>query len=143
MTRRILTMTVLLTVLTASLVATAQSGRVADNATVGIPSFQPIMPIHNLMIEQERHFSAYLDLLRNQDDKERFRKMRHEALALAEMANINGYQEKARQNPDYWQFAEDLKKQAIELADLAAKERIDEAKKVAIQINNTCKACHE
>ncbi len=102
-----------------------------------------MMPLESLMLQQDRHFGRILDLIRSDDVKDRFRKMRHEALALAEMANINGYHERSRSHADYRQWAAQLKEQAVRLGDLAAAQNIAEAKQLTKQVNNTCKACHD
>lgn len=117
----------------------AANGRGSRTKT---PRFKPVMSVHQLMIEQDHHFDAILDLFRDQDVPEFKGKLRHEALALAEMANINGYQKRATKHADYREWAAQLKAQAIEVATLAKAKKFDEAKQLARSINKTCKRCH-
>ena len=101
------------------------------------------MSLHSLMDEQDRHFDNMLDLLRDANAKKRFARLDHEARALAEMANINGYHKGAREHDDYRNWAAQLKQQAIQFADLAKKKDIAAARKLAGKMNKTCKACHD
>lgn len=119
-------------------------GIVADGETPASrpPAFKPVMPLESLMEEQARHFDNVIDLLRDADVPEWENKLRHEALALAEMANVNGYQPKAFEHDDYRDWAGQLKKQAIELAALANKDKVADAKALVKKINKTCKTCH-
>ncbi len=143
MTRRTILAITLITVGSLGLFAASGRGQADQTVPQTRPEFKPVMPVHDLMIEQERHFNLIVELIRNEAAAERFDKMRHEALALGEMANINGYQDKAHKHPQYRSLAADLKRQCIELAELAAAKRIDEAKKLAVRVNDTCNACHK
>jgi len=105
--------------------------------------FKPVMPLLALMGEQDAHFDNIRELIRNVDAPERFEKLRHEALALAEMANINGYHRGSQQHEDYRSWASDLKQQAIEMAGQAEKKDVDAIKASAKKVIHTCKACHE
>ncbi|NOS99637.1 MAG: cytochrome c [Phycisphaerales bacterium] len=114
--------------------------RAQDAAALG---FAPVMPLHSLMIEQDLHFENIRHWIRTSDDPERFVKLRHEALALAEMGNINGFHAKAADHADYRQWAAELKTLGMALAGHAEKQDLDAAKESAKTINATCKACHE
>lgn len=125
-----------------ALVVVAERGvvRAQDAASAG---FAPVMPLHSLMIEQDLHFENIRHWIRTADDPERFVKLRHEALALAEMGNINGYHAKANDHADYRQWAAELKTLGVALAGHAEKKDLEAAKESAKAINATCKACHE
>ena len=121
---------------------------VADDGAPGksggvLPAFEPVMSTHSLMEEQSRHFDNMLDLIRDAKARKRFERLEHEARALAEMANINGYHQRSHEHDDYREWAAQLKAQAIQFADLAKKQNVDDAKKLAGQMNKTCKACHD
>ncbi len=123
--------------------AVADDG-VAKKGDAGqLPAFEPVMSTHSLMEEQGRHFENMLDLLRDKDAKNRFKRLNHEARALAEMANINGYHKGSREHDDYRGWAAQLKAEAIQFADLAKAHNVDDAKKLARQMSKTCKACHD
>ncbi|MEE9294893.1 MAG: hypothetical protein V3W34_08040 [Phycisphaerae bacterium] len=143
MTRRTILAITLITVGSVGLFAAGGRGRAEQTVPETRPEFKPVMPVHDLMIEQERHFNRILELIRDEAVTDRFDKMRHEALALGEMANINGYQDRAHKQPEYRSFAADLERQCIELAELAVAKKIDEAKKLAVRVNGTCNACHK
>lgn len=105
--------------------------------------FEPVMPVFSLMIEQERHFEKITSLIRDDSAKERFENLRHEALALAEMANINAYHKLAARHDDYRNWTIDLKNSAVKLADFAKTKDLDQAKLIVGKINQTCNACHD
>ncbi len=107
------------------------------------PAFKPVMNIHSLMKEQDRHFENMLELLRDTSAEKRFKRLTHEAKALAEMANINGYHKGSRKHDDYRAWAAQLKAQANQFAELAKSHNADDAMKLARQMNKTCKSCHD
>lgn len=143
MTRRNLLTTAVLSsaALCLSLIARNGSAQTAESAQPG--PFKPVMPLLSLMVEQDRHFDRIIELVRNTDEEERFEKMRHEAYALAEMGNINGYHRGAQRHEDYRQWAGQLRDLALQLAGDAERKSADGFADKAKQINATCKACHD
>ena len=99
--------------------------------------FKPAMPLLSLMAEQDRHFDNILDLVRNAEDADRFEKMRHEAYALSEMGNINGYHRGAVRHQDYRRWAKQLKDLASQLAGEAERKEAGAFADMAKQINAT------
>jgi cytochrome c556 len=108
---------------------------------VGV-AYAPVLPVHNLMEEQDRVFTNLRGFLRADDDAERFGKIRHEALVLAELANINAHHEKSGE-ADYLAFTHELKRQAMGLADMAPKGDLGAIKDSLKEINSTCTKCHD
>src|SRR3970282_2140476 len=72
-----------------------------EEALPAPPPFQPVMTLHGLMEEQNRHFESIAELRGAEEAKDRFNRMNHEAMALAEMANINGFHERSMKFADY------------------------------------------
>lgn len=105
--------------------------------------FKPAMPLEALMEEQGHHFERLTELVRNEQEPERLKKLQHEALVLAEMANVNGYHEGAVVNQDYKDWTLQMKAQALTLAQLAAEDKKDALRDAVKQLNATCKACHD
>lgn len=105
--------------------------------------FQPVMPLESLMEEQDRHFEGIVELLKKPDQKDWKAKIQHEALALGEMANINGYHKGAVEHADYKDWAAQLKDQCVKLAAAGRDSKVDDAKNLTKLINGTCQACHD
>ncbi len=127
---------------TACLSVIVQSGTAQTDSPTKSDGFKPVMPLLSLMAEQDRHFDNILDLVRDAEAADRFEKMRHEAYALAEMGNINGYHSGAVRHQDYRQWAGDLKDLALTLAGNAERKQADAFAGLAKKLNSTCKACH-
>ncbi len=119
------------------------AGAGGDGGQGGTPAFKPVMPVESLMEEQDRHFEAMVDLLRDPSAEDWDHRVRHAALALAEMANVNGYQDLAQREPRYRELAGQLKAQSLRFAELTGGRKVQEARSLAKQINSTCKACHD
>ncbi len=120
-------------------------GMAGDDASVGrnaSDKFEPVMPVYALMVEQDRHFEKIRNLIRK-DQEERFAKLRHAGLALAEMANVNTFHENATEHADYRQWTLDMKADALKLAGFAKESKLDDVKRMAKKINTTCNACHD
>ncbi len=115
----------------------------AQSRSRGGAAFKPVMSLHGLMIEQDRHFENILSILRDASGKDREKRLNHEAMALAEMANINGFHEEAVKYQDYREWAAQLQSQAAELGELGLAGKFKEAKKAARAMNATCTACHD
>lgn len=102
--------------------------------------FKPVAPISSLMYAQDMHFERINSLLVNETEKDRAIKLRHEAMTLAELANVNRLH---KDKNDYRHWADEVRKFAAELATFAADDDFDKAKERCKQINTTCNACHK
>lgn len=142
MSRKVASLFVVAILAVASVLLIARSGRAQAPAAKAPVGFTPVMSLHSLMIEQDRHFESVVDLIRSGNGKERFVDMEHEAMALAEMGNINGYHKGSSEHDDYRGWAGQLKNLSIELALHAKSKNADAARETAKQISATCKACH-
>ncbi len=124
-------------------VGVAFSTAVGDEKTSAAANgYTPVMETHHLMVEQDRVFGSLRALFRADDDKERFEKMGHDALVLAELANINTYHERAK-NADYLGFTNTLKAQALALSKAASTKDLATIKSTLRSINTTCGSCHD
>ncbi len=112
------------------------------SAVESTPSFEPVMPLYALMIEQDRHFEQIRNLIRK-DREDRFGRLKQAGMAMAELANVNGYHDEAIKHADFRQWTLDIKSDGMKIAELAREEKLDEIKQVAKRINNTCSACHD
>ncbi len=103
-------------------------------------AFKPVAPISSLMYAQDMHFERIHSLLVDEHETDRAIKIRHEAMTLAELANVNRLH---KDKNDYRHWADEVKAFAMELGTAAANGDFVTAKNLYKQINTSCTACHK
>ncbi len=126
-------------ILCLALVTTANS---APSSPAGGP-FKPVASVHGLMTGQMLAFKGLQTSLNGKKDAERPRAIQLTSEALAELANVNTYN---NEKEDYRGWAGQLRDTALELADEAKKkDKADEGKMKSLlaKLEGTCKSCHD
>ena len=122
-----------------ALVTTADS---APSASAAGP-YKPVASVHGLMTGQMLVFKQLQTSLTGKKDADRPRAIQLASEALAELANVNTYN---NEKEDYRTWAGQLRDTAIELAGEAKKkDKADEDKMKSLFANleGTCKSCHD
>jgi len=122
-----------------ALVTTADS---APSTPAGVP-YKPVASVHGLMTGQMLAFKQIQTSLTGKKDAERPRAIQLTSEALAELANVNTYN---NEKEDYRTWAGQLRDTALELAGEAKKkDRADEDKMKSLfaKLEGTCKSCHD
>jgi DNA repair ATPase RecN len=117
----------------ATVMSVAQPGM--DGAAAVRP-FKPVQELEQQMEGQERLFK---DLQASIAGK-KWKEGRHYAWILAELANVNHYQ---NGDSDYTRRADAMKAECVELARAMTKKDEAAAKALFSRVNQTCNGCHE
>jgi hypothetical protein len=120
------------------LVARADS---AEDAKASASSaYKPVAPVISLMHAQGHHFGRITDLIGDEKAEDRFEHLRHEALILAELCNINAYRAK---ETDYRDWAAQARDGLVRFAEAASDHDVGEAKTLAREVQSHCRSCHD
>jgi len=122
-----------------ALVTTANS---APSAPAGGP-YKPVASVHGLMTGQMLAFKQLQTSLTGKKDADRPRTIQLTSEALAELANVNTYN---NEKEDYRTWAGQLRDTALELAGEAKnKDKADEGKMKSLfaKLEGTCNSCHD
>jgi len=122
-----------------ALVTTANS---APSAPAG-GSFKPVASVRGLMIGQMLAFKQLQTSLTGKKDAERAGAIQLTSEALAELANVNTYN---NEKEDYRGWAGQLRDTALELAGEAKKKDMadeDKMKSLLTKLEGTCQSCHD
>lgn len=104
--------------------------------------FKPVAEVHSLMHGQAIMFKQIRAAIQKKSTPERAEVIEHLSQVLAELANVNTYNNDA---DDYRQWAKTLRDSALELAEEAEKKTLDEdrMKQLVGEIKSTCGNCHD
>lgn len=105
-----------------------------------LKKFAPVAPVGSLMEAQDNHFEEMKAQLESKK-KSRFRVMRTQAEILAELANVNRYNEPDKE--DYVKWANQVMELSLEVGKEAKAKNLDEAKKLMGKIEQVCNDCHD
>ena len=122
-----------------ALVTTANS---APSAPAAGP-YKPVASVNGLMIGQRLVFKQLQGSLNGKNGAERPKAIQLTSEALAELANVNTYN---NEKEDYRTWASQLRDTAMELAGEAKKkDQADEGKMKSLlaKLESTCKSCHD
>lgn len=114
----------------------------APSAPAGGP-YKPVASVHGLMTGQMLAFKQLQTSLNGKKDADRPRAIQLASEALAELANVNTYN---NEKEDYRTWAGQLRDTAMELAGEAKKkDQADENKMKAlfVKLEGTCNSCHD
>jgi hypothetical protein len=120
----------------AALIVLSYSARAQDKPAAAASTFKPVLKIDVMMNGQKKLFGEIKAAIVDEKMKE------GESFAwlLAEIANVNHYQ---NDSSAYREFADQMSRQCVQLAELMGKGDAKLAKEQFSQIGRTCGACHD
>ncbi len=123
-------------IVSATLLARAQAAPDKSAETLAAAGFKPVMNVHDMMEGQNKLFGEITDGI---TDK-KFRDAAKAAWLLAEIANVNQYQQEDSQ---YRAFARKMSEDSITLARALKKGDEKAAVDARRLVSQTCQACHD
>jgi hypothetical protein len=102
--------------------------------------YEIVAPVASMMYAQAYHFDQIKELAINEGAENRFPNLRHEAMILAELCNINGYR---ATEEDYRGWARSAKENCLKVAEAAAKQDVSNIREFIKNIQNACRDCHD
>ncbi len=109
-------------------------------ATEPPPAYKPVSPVHPLMEFQDHYFDEIKKMVNASDAKKDFKVVESSAYVLAELCNINSYQQ---DKEDYKKWAQEARELSLNLAKAAKDKDTDKAKGLYREIHVRCTACHD
>ena len=113
-------------------------------------TFKPVAPVHDLMEAQEQHFKEIVNRIRaRKADSEKpnakkakddFKRIGQHAYVVAELANVNQYNEK---EADYKKWASEVRDLCIQVALAAKAKDVAKADGLVRKIHDKCDQCHD
>lgn len=118
----------------------AATGGAYKPSTEADALFKPVAPLRSLMYAQGQHYDQINALLADGKAPDRTDRIRHEALTLAELANVSRLH---KHQEDYRQWADGLRGAALDLAAAAGQGDLATARLLSRRMNTSCVTCHK